>query len=124
MDPTTNATSVVLASTARTSDTNSDSQKNDRHKGGHFVIDVSSITSAPDITPRVQGFDPVADEWYDILVGSSITTTGTTVLKVYPGIEPSANGAANDILPQRWRVRVVHANTDSITYSVAATLVV
>ncbi len=30
---------------------------------------------------------------------------------------------ANDILPSTWRVNLVHADTDSITYSVAAQLV-
>lgn len=113
---------VLLASAARTATVTGDDQVNMGHRGLHLVIDVTSVTSTPSITPTIQGKD-AAGIYYDILVGSAITATGTTVLKVYPGITAVANGAASDVLPAVWRVVLTHADSDSATYSVAANLI-
>lgn len=115
---------TLLSSSARTSTTNSSDQTNYNSRGLHVIIDVTSVTATPSITPKIQGKDPVSGNYYDVLVGSAITTTGTNVIKVYPGIATVSNGAASDILPLTWRVRVEHADTDSITYSVGAVVVV
>ena len=73
--------------------------------------------------PTIQGKDHLSGKYYDLLVGVAITAIGTTILKVYPGIMASANVAASDILPLTWRVQFVHADVDSITYSVSAMVV-
>lgn len=111
---------TVLASAARTSTTDSANFTNISSRGAHFVINVSALAATPSITVTIQGRDPISGNFYDLLVSNAITTVGTTVLKVYPGITAVANGAANDILPRTYRVRVAHADADSITYSVSA----
>lgn len=63
-------------------------------------------------------------QYYTILASAAITGTGTTVLRVYPGLTAASNLVANDILPSTWRVNLVHADSDSITYSVAAQVVI
>ena len=118
-----NTEETILASAARTATTNSADFTNFNARGGHFQINVTSITATPSITPTIQGKDPVSGTYYDILVGTAITTTGITILKVYPGILAIANGAASDILPRTYRVSVAHGDADSITYSVGASLV-
>jgi len=90
----------------------------------HVIIDVTAITATPSVVATLQGKDPVSGNYYNLLVGVAIVATGTTVLKIYPGITALANASANDVLPRTWRVNLVHADTDSITYSVGAVLVV
>lgn len=115
---------VVGASEARTETFTSDSYTKQgwQSRGLHLVIDVTAITDTPILTPAIQGQDTASGEWYDVLVGSAISATGTSVLKVYPGIEPVANGAASDVLPPIWRVVVTATDADRATYSVGANL--
>ena len=114
---------VVLSSAARTATLNSGDIVN-YSKCIHVVIDVTVDPAAASIVPKIQGKDEVSGKWYDILEGVAITATGTTVLKVGPGIAASANVAASDMLPPIWRVRMEHADTDSITYSIGAAVMV
>jgi hypothetical protein len=46
--------------------------------------------------------------------------SGTTVLKVYPGLAVAANGSANDVLPRSWRLRAAHSGGANFTYSANA----
>ena len=111
---------VPLASAAQTAATvNSAAQINYTFRGAHFVVNVSAFTAGT-YTPHIQAQDPVSLAWYDLLVGPAIGATGTTVLKVYPGIGVVANGAAADMLPQTWRVQLIGAGGQSMTISVAA----
>lgn len=122
-----NENPIIIDEETRNSDTDSDIFFNINAKGGHFVVNVLSITGSPSITVKIQGVtrdDFFSPNFYDILVGSPITATGITVLKVYPGISTLAGGAASDILPWAYRVRVEHANADDIEYSVDGNLVV
>jgi len=100
---------------------NSPVQNNFNYRGGHFIINVVTATSG-NYTPHIQAQDPISGIWYDILVGSAISTVGTTVLKVYPGIGASANASASDILPLTWRVQLIGASTPSMVISVSAYL--
>jgi hypothetical protein len=94
---------------------------NERHVAAHFIVDVTALASTPTVTPKVQGITKDA-VIYDILVATDITATGTTVLKVGPGIIPLAGGAAADYLPIRFRLLLTHGDTDSITYSASVTM--
>ena len=113
---------TVAASAARTAAFTSDDFVVPYAKGAHFVINVSAITDTPVLTPIIEGKDPISGNYYTILQGANITTVSTTVLKVYPGITASANAAVSDILPRTWRVRITVGDTDSATYSIAASL--
>ena len=109
-----------LVSAVQTATTvNSADQGNFYFQCAHFVVNVSAYTSG-NYTPHIQGKDAVAGIYYDILVGPAISATGTTILKVCPGISPLANGASNDMLPGGWRVQLAGAATPSMTISVDA----
>ena len=114
---------TLYASAARTATVTGTDQFNLGHRGLHLVIDVTAVTATPSIVPTIQG-KSATGIYYDILVGTAITATGTIVLKVYPGIGAVAGGAASDVLPAVWRLLLTHADADSATYSVAANLVV
>jgi hypothetical protein len=113
----------VLASAARTASVDSADMTNWNWRGGHIVIDVTAVAATPSIVVTVQGKDNVSGKYYTILASAAITGTGTTVLRVYPGVAAVANLAISDVLPRTWRVSVVAADADSITYSVGASQV-
>jgi hypothetical protein len=117
-----NSTVAVLPSAARAATTTSDDFLNRNAKGLHLVIDVTAITATPSITVTIQGKDYLSGKYYTILASAAISTTGTTVLKVFPGSAVTSNLSANDMLPVNWRVSVTHGDADSITYSIAASL--
>jgi len=112
----------LLPSIARTANVNTPDQSNLGHRGLHLAIDVTVDPALASVVPTIQGKDLLSGKYYDLLVGVAITAVGTTILKVYPGIVASANVAASDVLPLIWRLQLVHADTDSITYSVAVNL--
>lgn len=115
---------IIHASAARTATPTATTYANgDGHRGVVVVIDVTAIAASPGITVTIQGYSPVGDDYYTILAGLEITGTGTTVMRVYPGLTASNNVTANDVLPPQWRVNVVHTDSDSITYSVNAMLI-
>lgn len=91
-------------------------------RGVHVVVDVTAVSATPLVVPTIDGYDTLSGKWFNLLTGSAITATGTTVLKVYPGIAAVANAAASDVIPNRIRVVMTHADADSATYSVAAHL--
>ena len=86
--------------------------------GGLFIIDVSAVTATPSVVFKIQGMLPDTGNTWDILTSAAITGTGTTILRVYPTLTAAANTIAQDILPQAIRINAIHADTDSITYSV------
>lgn len=114
---------TLLASAARTATVATADQRNPHHRGVVVVIDVTASSATPSVVATIQGKDEVSGKYYTILASAAITGTGTTVLRVYPGLTAASNTVANDVLPSTWRVNFVHADADSITYSAAAQLI-
>jgi hypothetical protein len=112
-----NASGTLVASAAFTATQNSQDMSNTNLIGAHVIIDVTAITTGT-LTPKIQGKDPASGKYYDLLVGAAISGTGTTVIKVYPGILASGSVAAQDILPAVWRVVLTKSDSSSWTYSV------
>jgi len=110
---------VILPSAARTATPTIENFTNSgRYRGMILVIDVTAAADTPSVVFTIQGVMPVSTKKYTILASSAITGTGTTVLRVYPGATAATNAAANDVLPAVWTLSAVHADADSITYSV------
>lgn len=117
-----NVEETILASAVRAVDTNSADFTNFNNRGIHVAVDVTIITGAG-VIPTLQGKDAVSGKYYDLLIGPTITTVGTTVLKLYPGIGVVANGSASDILPRTYRIKMDHQDSADLTYSVGGNLV-
>ena len=83
--------------------------------GGIFVIHVTAATATPSVVFNIDGTS--GDTSWTIIDSAAITGTGTTVIRVHPSLTASANTIAKDILPSSIQVTAVHADTDSITYS-------
>lgn len=113
-----NLSGTLLSSSARTATSVvTPDQTNPQWRGGHFIINVSAYTRGT-YTPTIQAKDPASGTYYPILIGSAISSTGTTVLKVYPGITAVANGATSDILPRTWRLSFAGTSTPTMTFGV------
>ena len=117
-----NTTLTPIPSAAITATATSADLSNPTHHGAKFIINVSAYTSG-NITPRIQAPVPSSPStYYDILVGTAISSTGTTVLKIGPGIAASSNAAAQDSLPPVYRVVLGGASSPVMTVSVDVTL--
>lgn len=114
---------TVFSSAARTGTPTPFDGVNYNAVGLHLVIDCTSVTSSPSVTFTIQGGDAVSGKYYTVLASAAIVGTGTTILRVYPGLTAAGNLVASDILPRTWRVIATHGNSDSITYSVGASLI-
>ena len=90
--------------------------------GARIVIDVTAITSTPSVTFNVEGHDGLSDKWFLVLASAAIATVSTTVLTIFPNAPVTANVSANNVIPGHWRLRPVHGNANSITYTVGAEL--
>lgn len=118
----TNKEITLLASAQRTASENSADQDNLHWRGLVVVIDVTAASLTPSVVFTIKGKSSLGSDYYTILASAAVTGTGQTVLKIYPGLATAANAAANDVLPRVWRVEAVHGDTDPITYSVSANL--
>lgn len=115
---------TYLSAAARTSTPAAQSvQFNTVARGVTIFINVTAVTATPDLVVTLEATDPVATTVVTpLLVSASIVTTGLYRLTLYPGIAPVANVAASDVLPRTWRIKAVHGDADSITYSIYAIL--
>lgn len=112
----------VYASAARTADPDTQELGVAGYRGIHLVIDCTAATGSPSVVVSILGVDRVSGKTYTILASAAITGTGTTVLKVGPGLTAAANLVANDVLPPVIRIVPDHTGADSITYSIGASL--
>ena len=115
---------TAFASAARTATpTAFDGVADEAVKGMIVIIDVTVDPAAASVVFTVSGRDPASDKLYTLLVSAAIVATGTTVLRIGPELTASANVVAKDFIPAHWTIAPVHADTDSITYSVGVNLV-
>lgn len=115
----------VYASAARTATPTAVTVPAGRYNWLHLVIDVTAVTSTPSVVCTIDALDTISGKYYNLLTSAALTESGapyTRVLKVGPGLPVTANLSANDVLPSTIRVTMTHADSDSITYSVGATL--
>jgi hypothetical protein len=120
-----NVDATVLASAARTATTNSSDQTNYNGRGVIVTLDVTAITDTPSLTLSIEA--KMGSNYEALLTASAaVTATGTHTYIVYPGVgEAGADvvQVAGFPLPRTWRVTVTHADADSATYSVTASVI-
>lgn len=85
----------------------------------HIIVDVTTITATPIITPTIKALDPASGSFYDLLPSiATITGVSTTVYKIGKDMIVTAGLSATDFLPETIRIAFTHTDADSITYSV------
>lgn len=96
--------------------------ENPNMRGVHVVLDVTDAGTGS-VTLSIEGKDQVSGKYYTLLTGAAVNSNSTNLYKVYPGLTAAANAVVSDIVPETWRVKVTHGNSNAITYSVGASLV-
>jgi hypothetical protein len=119
---TTNLAAVSVVATAST--VNLADQTNYFHKGVVVTVDITAISgTSPTFTVTIEGKDAISGKYYTVLASTALNATGTTVMKVYPGLTASANAVANDVLPNVWRVKYTSGGTTpNVTATIAAAM--
>lgn len=114
---------VAFKSLSRTNATyNSANLSFPNAKRAHVVVDVTNVGGGGTLLIKVQGFDPVSSNWYDILAFASITTVSIVAGKIAAGIPVVANLAADDVLPDRFRINAV-VGVNAVIFSVGINLI-
>jgi hypothetical protein len=114
---------TILTSAARTASVNSQDYINTNgYQNMILTIDATAAAATPSVVFTIEGKDLASGKYYTILASAAITGTGTTILRVSPGLTAAANTIAKDFIPFVWRLKVVAADADSLTYSVGAHL--
>lgn len=108
--------------TPATTSVNGLDQTNSNAKGLIVIVDITAITGTS-VTVTIQGKDPTSGKYYTILASAALTATGTTVMRVYPGLVASANVTANDILPRTWRVITTASALTVLTATIAGVMI-
>lgn len=115
---------LVSLQAASAGTTGTDTQVNN-HRGIILHINISAISgTGASLTVTLKGKDHLSGQYYTVLASSALTTTGLTVLRVYPGLTASANVTANDVLPGIYRIdTTIAGTTPSVTATVSAVLI-
>lgn len=113
----------ALASAARTATTNTSDYTNIGAKGIAICVDVTSITDTPSVTPYIQWKDPSSGNYETLAqVAAALTAVTRVTYILYPTNMTAPTGDVTEVfkvpLPTTWRISMVHADADSITYSV------
>ena len=112
------ATRGLYASAARTATPTAVEVNEASFDGVRITIDSTAVGVTPSTTFNVEAYEPTSDKWVLLLASAAISTVTTVVLTIGPGMPVTANVSANAVLTRRWRVRPVHPNAFTHTYSV------
>ena len=120
---------VLLAAAARTATTNTADQENIVHRGLILFVDVTARAAATTLTPSLQVKDLAGNYITIWTVAAAINSANTSLAYLF---YPSANVDAASLyteavdlaIGRTWRVAVAHSAADSITYSVACSLII
>lgn len=121
-----NTAITLLASAARTAETSSSDTVNYNHTKILLVVNVSSMTATPILTPKLQIKDSISSNYVTIWTAAvNITATGTYAYLFAIGGSGGAGGfteVASLLVGRTWRFTMSVADADSATYSVSADL--
>lgn len=116
------ARSTLVSSAARTASSQTAAFSAYTWRGLHLYINITAYT-AGSLTVAFQVFDATANNYMTIATTQAITAAGSYILSVHPG---AAVLDANPLwsrpvqIPESWRLSLIHGDSTSITYSVAA----
>lgn len=110
---------TLLASAARTATTNSTDQTTQNQTRLALVVNISA-TAGGSITPSIQVKDAVSGNYVTVWTAASAQTGAATY--TYYFADGASGGSFTETIPagiasKVWRLRTVHNNGTSITYS-------
>jgi hypothetical protein len=118
---------TLLASAARTAQTDSTDQVNYNARGVMIILDITVDAASVGLTPSILMKDPVSGKDVTIwTAAAAATAVGTDIYLIYPGVlAADFNGteAVSIALPRTWVLRIAVADADEATYSVGASYI-
>lgn len=124
-----NKSVTLLASAARTALANSADQTNVIGRGLIIYVEVTVDDAAASITPSLEIKDSISGDYFTIWTAAApIAAVSTVVYAFYPGnvtgADASFTESQNIPIPHTWRFHMAVADTDAITYSVSAQVLI
>lgn len=103
----------LMPSTARdlTTAVYSPVQNAQRASGARVDINLTVVTSSKNAVFTLQGKDPTAGTWVDLIASATKTATGAFTLNVHPAMAAATNVTANAILPSQIRLKCTGTDT-------------
>lgn len=116
-----NAHDTLLASAARTAQTDSADFYNPNWQGAIFLLNVTVASGTGGLTLRIATTDPVSGAVFLLNTApTAVIATGLTAYAIFPGISGGGlTQATSGGLPDSYRIRVQVGDASSYTYSVA-----
>ena len=125
--PQNNIEVTLLASAARTANTDSTDQVNYNAKGVMIILDITVDAVSVGLTPSILMKDPVSGKDVTIWTAAlAATGVGTDIYLIYPGVlaaDFNGSEAVSIALPRTWVLRITTADADEATYSVGASYI-
>jgi len=119
----------LLESAARVATPTIEGQANTRHRGMILIVNITARAAATTLTPGLKALDPISGESVTIWTAAAAINSGdaTVAYLFYPSPNTDAASlfteAVDMVIPTRWQAVMTHGDTDSITYSVAAMMI-
>ena len=90
-------------------------------RGVYVVLDLTSFVTAASLTVFIEVLDPNSGKYIDMIGAVAVTANSTSIYIVAPNAVTGApvTKGVSAWLTQKWRIRVVHGNANSHTYSVS-----
>lgn len=114
---------TAFASAERDASANSADLVNHNARFARITIDITAIAGSPSLVFTVKAKDTLSGKYTTILASAALVGTGTTVLKIGPGLTAAGNLVVNDVLPRIFRIEAVAGTADAVSYSVSVNLV-
>lgn len=113
---------AVITAVAATTGAASADLTNYNARGVVVCINITSGTGLA-ITCLVKGKDAGGGVYQTLITSTSLTTTGTVFLTVYPGVTVATNLAVSAPVPRVFSVNTTHGNATAATYTVGVNLI-
>lgn len=114
---------TLLASAAQTTTQTIDNIANYNARGVVICVDTTVNATACSNVVTIYGKDPVSGKSNLLLTGAAITGVSTAFYTIYPGATPATNLTVSLPLPRTYKVIITAGNSNSATYSVAASYI-
>jgi len=120
-----NSPALVTLTNSGAETFNSQDMANRYSRGANVFVNITTETTAS-VVVALQGADQSSKSYFDVCVTGAITTTGFTVMSIYPGIATTGSKSANcnGPMPGIYRLEVrVGGSNPQLTMAVAIGLV-
>lgn len=112
---------TILASAARTAQTDSADFVSDHARGVVLFLNVTAASGTGGLTVNIQMKDPVTGNYSSYYAAAAaVTSTGQRTYHIYPGASGGGTESKGGLLPHTWRVRVTVGDSSSYSYSIGA----